>query len=50
MKAKHILVTLLTLCLLLTIAACDQADDPPANDTTAEIIRTVQSTISIIER
>ena len=37
MKFKHILVTLLTLCLLLTIAACDQADDPPANDTTADI-------------
>ena len=38
MKIKHIIVTLLTLCLLLSIAACDQADDPPANDTTAEII------------
>ena len=37
MKLKHILVTLLTICLLLTIAACDQADDPPANDTTADI-------------
>ncbi len=38
MKFKYILVTLLTLCLLLSIAACDQADDPPANGTTAEII------------
>ena len=37
MKIKHIIVTLLTLCLLLTIAACDQVDEPPANDTTAEI-------------
>ena len=37
MKIKHILVTLLTLCLLFTIAACDQVDDPPANDTTADI-------------
>ncbi len=37
MKLRHILVTLLTLCLLLTIAACDQVDDPPANDTTADI-------------
>lgn len=37
MKLKHILVTLLTLCLLLTAAACDKADDPPASDTTAEI-------------
>ena len=37
MKLKHILVTLLTLCLLLTITACDQVDDPPANDTTADI-------------
>ena len=38
MKLKYILATLLTLCLLLTIAACDQADDPPANDTTTEIM------------
>ena len=37
MKLKHILVTLLTLCLLLTFAACDKTGDPPANDTTAEI-------------
>lgn len=37
MKFKYILAALLTLCLLLTIAACDQADEPPANDTTAEI-------------
>ncbi|MBP3571613.1 MAG: PT domain-containing protein [Clostridia bacterium] len=36
MKLKHILVTLLTLCLLLTFAACDKTGDPPANDTTAE--------------
>ena len=38
MKIKHIIVTLLTLCLLLSIAACDKVDEPPANDTTAEII------------
>ena len=37
MKFKYILAALLTLCLLLTIAACDQADEPPANNTTAEI-------------
>ena len=37
MKLKYILVTLLTLCLLFTIAACDQVDESPANDTTAEI-------------
>ena len=36
MKAKHILVTLLTLCLLLTFAACDKTGDPPVEDTTAE--------------
>lgn len=48
MKIKHIIVTLLTLCLLLSIAACDQADDPPANDTTAEII-TEAPTESITE-
>ena len=36
MKLKHILVTLLTLCLLLTFAACDKTGDPPANDTTVE--------------
>ena len=37
MKFKYILATLLTLCLLLTVAACDQVDAPPANDTTDEI-------------
>lgn len=36
MKAKHILVTLLTLCLLLTFAACDKTGDPPVDVTTAE--------------
>lgn len=36
MKLKHILVTLLTLCLILSFAACDQTDDQPVNDTTAE--------------
>ena len=37
MKAKHILVTLLTLCLLLTFAACDETGDPPVDDTTAPV-------------
>lgn len=36
MKAKHILVTLLTLCLLITFAACDKTGDPPVDVTTAE--------------
>ena len=36
MKLKHILVTLLTLCLLLTFAACDKTGDPPVEDTTVE--------------
>lgn len=48
MKIKHIIVTLLTLCLLLSIAACDKVDEPPANDTTAEII-TEAPTESITE-
>jgi hypothetical protein len=37
MKLKHILVTLLTLCLLLTFAACDETGDPPVDDTTAPV-------------
>ena len=37
MKLKHILVTLLTLCLLLSFAACDETGDPPVDDTTAPV-------------
>ena len=37
MKLKHILVTLLTLCLLISFAACDETGDPPVDDTTAPV-------------
>jgi hypothetical protein len=33
MKLKHILVTLLTLCLILSFAACDETGDPPMDTT-----------------
>ena len=36
MKPKRILVVLLSLCVLLSLAACDQTGDPPVDDTTVE--------------
>ena len=34
MKRKHVLAILLSLCVLLSFAACDQTDDTPVEDTT----------------
>ena len=46
MKIKHIIVTLLTLCLLLSIAACDKVDEPPANAVLVALPLNVPFTLS----